>query len=360
MITLWNDDQPVVALTYYATHPQSSTAPARRIRTSRAWPNAREQATGVPHIHFNGAGSNGAGKYNDGEAPRESQAARRSHGRCHQAHLEGDKKNSACRRRWRGLHSRWHFRRRRTWMKSLLSRNRRSRRRRGAEAQADRNGAARPRTSAWLRAIAGQEKRSISHAIIGRRSSAHAGRVVRRIPARSAAPPARPIIVNTSRGNGDGRSWLLIKHRDEWAGPVDVAASFPMSVKSNGDFEDILAQDKPDVWESHRPAKGGEAGEMLQRIIEKAAQLKVASGRAGAGEAESAKPAGAARPAANRPATKCSPAKRTPAKKAASKAGTRRKGRRARAGRLKRRRVAHWVLDAAPASKKELSSGRAS
>jgi bifunctional non-homologous end joining protein LigD len=88
------------------------------------------------------------------------------------------------------------------------------------------------------------------------------------------------VIVRTGgRGGGDGRSWLLIKHRDQWAGAIDVAAKFPLSVKSFGDFEDVLAQDKPDVWESHRPAAGGEAGEMLQRIIERAAKLKAAGPR---------------------------------------------------------------------------------
>lgn len=68
MVTFWNDDEPLVALTYYATHPQSY------YRTGRANPdfpglarNARQKVTGIPHIHFNGAGGNiGAGKYNDG------------------------------------------------------------------------------------------------------------------------------------------------------------------------------------------------------------------------------------------------------------------------------------------------------
>ena len=73
---------------------------------------------------------------------------------------------------------------------------------------------------------------------------------------------------------GDGRSWLLIKHRDDWAGDVDIVEFAPKSVKSDGDFEDILAADQPDVWKSHRPAKGGEAGEMLAKIIERAARLK--------------------------------------------------------------------------------------
>jgi bifunctional non-homologous end joining protein LigD len=73
---------------------------------------------------------------------------------------------------------------------------------------------------------------------------------------------------------GESRTWLLIKHRDQWAGDVDVTTFAPLSVKSFGDFPDILAADKPDVWESHRPAKGGEAGAMLRDIIEKAAKLK--------------------------------------------------------------------------------------
>jgi bifunctional non-homologous end joining protein LigD len=83
-------------------------------------------------------------------------------------------------------------------------------------------------------------------------------------------------------GGGDGRSWLLIKHRDEWAGDVDITEFAPRSVKSDGDFEDILAADKPDIWRSNRPAKGGETGAMLDAIIRKAAALK-AGDAAGAG-----------------------------------------------------------------------------
>ena len=68
MISFWNNDTPVVALTYYATHPQSY------YRTGQANPDfpgmardERQKATGVPHIHFDGAGGNiGAGKWNDG------------------------------------------------------------------------------------------------------------------------------------------------------------------------------------------------------------------------------------------------------------------------------------------------------
>jgi bifunctional non-homologous end joining protein LigD len=73
---------------------------------------------------------------------------------------------------------------------------------------------------------------------------------------------------------GSKPSWLLIKHRDDWAGDVDITEFAPRSVKSDGDLEDILAADRPDVWESHQPAKGGDTGKMLATIIERAAKLK--------------------------------------------------------------------------------------
>ena len=76
-----------------------------------------------------------------------------------------------------------------------------------------------------------------------------------------------------ARGGGD-RSWLLIKHRDEWAGDLDITEFAPKSVKSGGDFEDILGEETPAVWLSNRPAKGGDAGAMLAQIIERAARLK--------------------------------------------------------------------------------------
>ena len=87
------------------------------------------------------------------------------------------------------------------------------------------------------------------------------------------------VLVRTGSGprsyNGQSRSWLLIKHRDAWAGEINVIEVAPDSVKSFGDFADILAQDTPAVWQSHRPAEGGEAGAMLREIIEEAAHRKV-------------------------------------------------------------------------------------
>lgn len=69
LLSFWNGDRPVAALSYYACHPQSY------YRTGIPSPDfpgiarfIRGQA--VPealHVHFNGAGGNiGAGKYNDG------------------------------------------------------------------------------------------------------------------------------------------------------------------------------------------------------------------------------------------------------------------------------------------------------
>jgi bifunctional non-homologous end joining protein LigD len=93
-------------------------------------------------------------------------------------------------------------------------------------------------------------------------------------------------------GGGD-RSWLLIKHRDDWAGDVNITEFAPLSVKSKGDFADILAGDDPDVWISHRPASGGEAGAMFEKIIRRALEMREA--RVGAKGATSAKGAKGAR-----------------------------------------------------------------
>ena len=73
---------------------------------------------------------------------------------------------------------------------------------------------------------------------------------------------------------GDGRSWLLIKHRDDWAGDIEIAEFAPLSVKSQGDLADILAQDNPDIWRSHRPAEGGDTGTLFKRIIERALEIR--------------------------------------------------------------------------------------
>jgi len=69
VISFWNEDEPLVVLSYYATHPQSyyrlgipnpDFPGIARFYRQLAVPDAL-------HIHFTGAGGNiGAGKYNDG------------------------------------------------------------------------------------------------------------------------------------------------------------------------------------------------------------------------------------------------------------------------------------------------------
>ena len=114
----------------------------------------------------------------------------------------------------------------------------------------------------------------------------------------------------TSSG-GASRSWLLIKHRDDWAGEVDITEFAPKSVKSEGDFEDILAADTPAIWITNKPARpavGGDTGAMLARIIEKATAIK--SGRAAQKEtaprdkAALGKSASGKKPAGKKPARK--------------------------------------------------------
>ena len=83
-ISFWNQETPVVVMTYYATHPQSYY---RRGVANPDFPGIARflrQVTlnGLPHIHFNGAGGNiGAGKYNDGsENNRQTLATRLAEG----------------------------------------------------------------------------------------------------------------------------------------------------------------------------------------------------------------------------------------------------------------------------------------
>jgi bifunctional non-homologous end joining protein LigD len=121
-------------------------------------------------------------------------------------------------------------------------------------------------------------------------------------------------------GGADGRSWLLIKHRDEWAGDLEITEFAPLSVKSGGDFADILAADKPDIWVTNRPAKGGESGAMLADIIKKAAALKAA--REGASGKAPATPK-----AAHARKTQASTARKAPGRKAPARKSPARKKR---------------------------------
>jgi bifunctional non-homologous end joining protein LigD len=74
------------------------------------------------------------------------------------------------------------------------------------------------------------------------------------------------VIVRT--GAADSRTWLLIKHRDEWAGDIDIAEFAPRSVKSDGTFKDILTTEAPEFWKSNRAGSAVEGGQ-LSKVIAK-------------------------------------------------------------------------------------------
>lgn len=58
----------------------------------------------------------------------------------------------------------------------------------------------------------------------------------------------------SSRGSGDKPSWLLIKHRDEYAGDGDALVErFTTSVVSKKSMEQIGGAKKSRVWHSNRP-----------------------------------------------------------------------------------------------------------
>jgi hypothetical protein len=68
-LSFWDGDRPLVAMTYYATHPQSyyGTGWVTCDFPGLARNQRDKDQPGVFHIHFNGAGGNvTAGKYNDG------------------------------------------------------------------------------------------------------------------------------------------------------------------------------------------------------------------------------------------------------------------------------------------------------
>ena len=122
------------------------------------------------------------------------------------------------------------------------------------------------------------------------------------------------VLVRTKGGGwtgGGDRSWLLIKHRDDWAGAVDIGEFAPLSVKSKGDFADILAQDNPDIWQSHRPAKGGETGAMFEKIIARALEMRGTPSKP-------AKPAKSVKPSAPQKKKATAAAKTTRARKRTS------------------------------------------
>lgn len=131
-----------------------------------------------------------------------------------------------------------------------------------------------------------------------------------------------------TRGYGskseDGRSWLLIKHRDDWAGDLDITEFAPLSVKSEFDFHEILADDNPAIWETHRPVSTGETGKRFEQVIARAAELKAS--RTSGARTRRLKPSAPAtavkRRAAQKPAAAAKKTAAKSARKSDGKTGT--------------------------------------
>ena len=81
LISFWDENEPVAALTFYASHPQSyygrGGITPDTVGLAR---NRRTEETGAFHIHFDGAGGDiAAGKYNDGSPTARAALVERAH-----------------------------------------------------------------------------------------------------------------------------------------------------------------------------------------------------------------------------------------------------------------------------------------
>ncbi len=78
------------------------------------------------------------------------------------------------------------------------------------------------------------------------------------------------VLVRTRGGEGK-EQWLLIKHRDRWSGTVDIASFAPQSVKSFGDFPDLLRNsERLEIWSKKPPVKSGATAELYRDVIRRA------------------------------------------------------------------------------------------
>ena len=79
------------------------------------------------------------------------------------------------------------------------------------------------------------------------------------------------VLVKTHGFGGAPNSWLLIKHQDDWSGPIDIAEFAPLSVKTpNADFAEILQGKTPALWLNNPPAKTGDTGEAFKKVMARA------------------------------------------------------------------------------------------
>lgn len=83
------------------------------------------------------------------------------------------------------------------------------------------------------------------------------------------------VLVRTRQRFSGPEQWLLIKHRDNWSGEIDIVAEAPLSVKSFGDLPDIAAaNDEVTEWRRTPPVKGGETGKLFAEVLKAANEIR--------------------------------------------------------------------------------------
>jgi bifunctional non-homologous end joining protein LigD len=83
------------------------------------------------------------------------------------------------------------------------------------------------------------------------------------------------VLVRTRQRFPGAEQWLLIKHRDQWSGEIDVTTEAPLSVKSFGEMADIAAaNDEVVEWRKSPPVKGGETGKLLADMLKTANEIR--------------------------------------------------------------------------------------
>ena len=129
------------------------------------------------------------------------------------------------------------------------------------------------------------------------------------------------VLVRTRGGPGGGPQQLAADQASRRVGGTcrHDRASRRLSVKSGGDFADILSQNHPEIRVSNRPARGGQAGEMFEKIVARALAMRDTRGHTDApvetAEKPKAKTAARKRATASAPRTAKEPKATTPAKK---------------------------------------------
>lgn len=114
-------------------------------------------------------------------------------------------------------------------------------------------------------------------------------------------------LIRTRGTSTDKERWLLIKHKDHWAGEVEITSLAALSVKSFGDFPDILrTAGVPPAWRKLLPIQSGESAAALREIIASADRPARSgrasrSGRVAKSAAAKKLPAGALRFGKNKP-----------------------------------------------------------